>query len=54
MPRPVRSRGFTRPLPVAAVQMHSAGFIGKSVHVDLGELKKQILVGAVAAVAQRG
>lgn len=54
VPRPVRSHGFTQPLPVAAVQMHNVGFIGKSVHVDSGEFKKQIRVGAVAAVAQRG
>lgn len=49
VPRPGRSRGFTRPLPVAAMQLHKAGFIGKSVDGDSGELKKQILVGALTA-----
>lgn len=50
MPRPVHSHGFTWLLPVTAVQMHSAGFIGKSVRVDSREQNKQILVRAVAAV----
>lgn len=51
VPRPVHSRGFMQPLPVAAMPIYNAGFIGKSVHGDTGELKKQILVGGLTAVA---
>lgn len=40
------AHGFTWPLPVAAVQMNDAGFIGKSVH---GDSKRRFLSGCHSA-----